>query len=150
MAQTPAERRQAQRRLSRQIREGTYEPSGIGRKARRAASERPPASPREAAVILREHQADDAWYLAEQQMAGSPVDIYGPPVRSINPADPRIRMMEYWRNAQMVKIYWGDGRTPYIFLEIPPALWTQWKLTASPGRFINRNLAGKPYMPAPF
>lgn len=154
MVQTPQERRRAQRKLARQIREGTYEPSTIGSQARKAAreqvQEKPPASPQEAAAILREHQADDAWYLAEQQMAGSPVDIYGPPVKSINPKDPRIRMMEYWRNAQMVKVYWGDGGTPYIFLEIPPVLWGLWKLTASPGRFLNRNLRGKPYMPAPF
>lgn len=154
MTQSPQERRRAQRRLSRQVHSGNYEPSSIGRRAREAASsargQEPPATPQEAAAILRGHQADDAWYLAEQQMAGSPVDVYGPPVKSINPKDPRIAMMEYWRNAQMVKVYWGDGKTPYIFLEIPPALWTQWKLTASPGRFLNRNLSGKPYMPSPF
>lgn len=38
MAQTPAERRAAQRRLAREIQGGTYKPSGVGAKARRAAT----------------------------------------------------------------------------------------------------------------
>lgn len=154
MPQTAAQRRAAQRRLAQQIKEGTYTPSSIGSQARRKAaalgSQQPPNQPAAAASILRTYQADDAWEIAEEQMAGSEVDRYGPPVRSINPKNPRIRMMEWWRGANMVKVYWGDGRTPYVFFEISQPLWTQWKLSASPGRFLNRNLAGKPYMPAPF
>lgn len=154
MPQAPQERRRAQRRLSRQIREGTYEPSSIGSRARKAAREhvreKTPATPQQAAAILREHQADDAWYLAEQRMGEGQVDLYGPPVKSSKPSDPRIRMMEYYREAQMVKVYWGDGGKAYVFFEISPQLWALWKLTASPGRFLNRNLSGKPYMPAPF
>lgn len=158
MPQTPQERRAAQRRLAQEIREGTYQPSRAGRTARKAARqlnerlrEAPrPATPAQAAAILREQQADDAWFLAEQRMGSGQLDIYGPPVRSSKPHDPRIRMMEYYREAAMVKVYWGDGGTPYVYFDISPPLWTQWKLTASPGRFINRNLRGKSYMPSPF
>lgn len=150
MPQTPQERRRAQRRLATQIREGTYEPSRIGRFAREAARDAAGHQAREAAHILREHQADDAWYLAEQKMGEGPVHVYGPPVRSSAPGNPRISMMEYWREARMVKVYWGDGGTPYVFLEIDPPAWMRWRLSASPGKFINRTLAGKPYMPAPF
>lgn len=39
MAQTPAERRKAQRKLAKQVKEGTYEPSRIGEKAREKARE---------------------------------------------------------------------------------------------------------------
>jgi hypothetical protein len=38
MAQTPAERRLAQRRLAKEIREGTYKPSAAGAQARKAAN----------------------------------------------------------------------------------------------------------------
>jgi hypothetical protein len=38
VAQTPSERRAAQRRTARQIETGTYKPSGAGAKARRAAT----------------------------------------------------------------------------------------------------------------
>jgi hypothetical protein len=162
MTQAARERRRAQRRLARQIREGTYEPSAAGKKARQAAravreqaartarEQPPPATPREAAALLRLYQADDAWTAAEEKMAGSPFDLYGPPARSSDPSNPRIYMMEYWQAAQMVKVYWGDGGRPYVFFGISQPLWTQWKLSASPGRFLNRNLAGKPYMPSPF
>lgn len=148
--QTRQERLRAQRRLARKIRTGTYEPTDVGQWAREAAKLLGEHRAAEAAHILREYQADDAWSVAEEQMTGSPVYMYGPPVKSSNPGNPRISMMEYWRNARMVKVYWGDGKRPYVYFEIDPPTWTRWRLSASPGRFINRILVGKPYMPAPF
>lgn len=150
MPQTPQDRRRAQRKLARQIKTTGYERSAAGKWAREAAQVLGEHRAREAESMLREYQADDAWYAAEPKMPFSPVHRYGPPVKTSNPADPRCYMMEYWRNAQMVKVWWGDHRTPYVYFEIDMAMWVRWKASSSPGKFINRVLVGKPYMPAPF
>lgn len=150
MAQTPQDRRRAQRRLARQLKTTGYERSAAGKWARDAAQVLGEHRAREAETMLREYQADDAWFAAEPKMPFSPVYRYGPPVRTSKPSDPRCYMMEYWRNAHMVKVWWGDHGTPYVYFDIDMALWVRWKASASPGKFINRVLAGKPYMPAPF
>jgi hypothetical protein len=150
MAQTPQERRAAQRRLAKQLKGDAYERSAAGKWAREAATVLGEHRAHEAEGLLREAEADEAWFAAEPKMAFSPVITYGPPVRSSKPSDPRIDMMEYWRNARMVKVYWGDHKTPYVFFEIDISLWVRWRSSASPGKFINRVLRGKPYMPAPF
>jgi len=150
MAQTPQDRRRAQRRLARQLKGTGYQRSAAGRWAREAAQVLGEHRAREAAGLLREEQADDAWYAAEPKMGSSRFYLYGPPVRTSKPSDPRCHMMEYYRDAAMVKVYWGDHRTPYVYFDIDWALWLRWKASASPGKFINRVLVGKPYMPAPF
>ena len=147
MAQSSSERRAAQRELARQIREGTYRPTQIGAKARQAA--RDYASGRETVQISRYDLAEEKFGTVAHLIGGSPDVIYEP-TRSSNPADPRTARMEYYKAARVVKVFWGDRGTPYVYMDVDPALWNRWLKSASPGRMINRVLNGKPYMPAPF
>jgi hypothetical protein len=71
----------------------------------------------------------------------APDETYGP-VRTSNPSNPRVSAMSYYKLAQVVTVYWGDGGAPYNYYNITPALWSRWKKSASPGRFINRVLSG--------
>lgn len=148
MAQSARERRVAQSRTARQIREGTYQPSPIGAKARRAAGEQKSAQDK-AARPSRYDLAEEQFANVAHLIGGSPDVIYEP-TRTINPADPRTARMEYYKAARVVKVSWGDQGRPYIYLEVDPALWNRWVKSASPGRMINRVLNGKPYMPSPF
>ena len=74
-------------------------------------------------------------------LMGAPDETYSP-TRTSNPSDPRIQGMSYYKLARVVTVYWGDGGPPYNYYAITPALWSRWKKSASPGRFINRVLTG--------
>ena len=152
MAQSERERRAAQRELARQIREGTYKPSPIGARARRAAGAYKTTQDRYTRQAAQPTQKD----LAEEQfgnvahLIGGAPDVVYEPTRSSNPSDPRTARMEYYRAARVVKVYWGDLGRSYLYFQIDPALWNRWMKSSSPGRFINRVLIGKSYMPSPF
>lgn len=147
MVQSARQRRAAQARTARQIREGTYQPSPIGAQARKAASDYKAAQQMVQAIRFdtAEEKFDDIAHL----IGGSP-DVVYEPTKSSNPSDPRTARMEYYRAARVVKVYWGDGGNPYVYMDIDNSLWTRWLKSASPGRYINRILVGKPYMPSPF
>lgn len=87
-------------------------------------------------------EAHDLLDRANPLMAGEPDEVYSP-ANSSNPSDPRISALAWYRLAQVVTCYWGDGRAPYNYYAITPDLWRRWKKSASPGRFINRVLTGQ-------
>lgn len=155
MVQSRSQRRAAQQRTARQIREGTYQPSSIGAKARQAARDFEAAQQR-AQQASRQAVRSSRYDLAEEQfgnvahLLGGAPDVVYDPTRSSNPPDPRTARMEYYRAARVVKVFWGDAGVAYVYMGIDPALWTRWMKSASPGKMINRVLNGKPYMPSPF
>jgi KTSC domain-containing protein len=74
-------------------------------------------------------------------------DISYEPTQSSNPDDPRTAAMQYWQDAQVMRVEWGDGGTPYLYYEVTKEEASRFADVKSPGRFINRVLNGKPYGP---
>ena len=73
-----------------------------------------------------------------------PDDTYSP-TDSSNPDDPRTASMFYYATAEVVRVEWGDGGTPYLYFKVNQATWDAWKETESPGRFINNQLRSHRY-----
>jgi hypothetical protein len=81
---------------------------------------------------------------AKQLMGGSPDWTYQP-TRSSNPGNPRTGAMEYYKLAQVLIVYWGDGGTPFAYYQVTPDIARRIQKSASPGKFIERILNNYPY-----
>jgi hypothetical protein len=69
------------------------------------------------------------------------------PTRTINPPRPRTLQARYSSRAQRIEVIFREGSpaspsATWHYDNIPPELWTQFKRTESPGRFINSTLNG--------
>lgn len=73
------------------------------------------------------------------------------PTRSSNPARPRTQFEGYDSKTQTLAVRFregaakGGGTATYHYYNVPPAIAQQFRRSASPGKFINRRLAGYPY-----
>lgn len=71
--------------------------------------------------------------------------------RSSNPARPRTQMEGYNRATQTLAVRFRQGAAAggetavYHYYNVPPELARQFRRSASPGKFINRRLAGYAY-----
>ena len=66
------------------------------------------------------------------------------PTRTINPPRPRTLQARYSRNLNRIEVIFRDG-TAWHYDEVGPGIWTRFKRTDSPGRYINAVLNGYPY-----
>jgi hypothetical protein len=74
--------------------------------------------------------------------------VHGPvepslmPTATSNPADPRTARAGYQPATQRMRVWWGDGGTPYDYFDITPQEWHTFAQQAampggSPGKWIN-------------
>lgn len=66
------------------------------------------------------------------------------PARTLDPSRPRTLSAGYDSETQTLQVTFREGAV-YNYYNVPPAVWQQYKKSASPGKFINRRLAGFAY-----
>ena len=71
------------------------------------------------------------------------------PTPSINPPRPRPLAAGYDRDTQTLRVRFRDG-TPWVYYEVSPEEWRNFRRVKSPGRYINRVLNAHPYMRGDF
>lgn len=76
--------------------------------------------------------------------AGESVDISVAPTRTTNPGRPRTLAAGYNYETDTLRVVFREGAV-YDYFDVTTAEWTQFKRSASPGRFINRRLSGNEY-----
>lgn len=59
------------------------------------------------------------------------------PTPSSNPSDPRTSSAEYYRESQILRIYWGDNGPAYNYYDVSPTEWAGFRRRKSPGRWVN-------------
>ena len=91
---------------------------------------------------------DDAEAKFEEQdteeQRGGPVRISVAPTKSSNPGRPRTRAMGYDYGTDTLRVVFREGAV-YDYFDVTTAQWWRMRRSASPGRFINRVLAGNDY-----
>jgi len=88
----------------------------------------------------------DLEFARTQPLMGAP-DIIYEPTASINPADPRTSRVEYYKAAKVMKVYWGDGGTPYQYYDVTLSQMKSMMDVKSPGRKIRRVFDNHVYGP---
>ena len=76
--------------------------------------------------------------------AGQSVDITVAPTRTSNPGRPRTLAAGYNYETDTLRVVFREGAV-YDYFDVSTAEWTQFKRSASPGRFLNRRLSGNEY-----
>lgn len=68
-------------------------------------------------------------------------EIYEPTPSTYSSWDghPRTIKAEYYANARIMTVYWGDGGAPYDYFDVSKEKWRSFKNVKSPGRWVNRN-----------
>jgi hypothetical protein len=98
-------------------------------------------------------------------LRGQPVEVYDPldwweiamaeegddsyllpyaPTPSSYPPRPRTQAAGYNRRRRELRVKFRDG-SRYVYKNVPPNIWANFKRVKSPGRFINRVLNAYPY-----
>jgi hypothetical protein len=57
----------------------------------------------------------------------------------------RVARARYDSAARQVQVEFSNNGAPYVYEEVPPNLWKNFRRSASPGRYINRVLDNFPY-----
>jgi len=73
------------------------------------------------------------------------------PTDTSNPAKPRTQKAGYDRKTQQLRVMFREGAARggetaiYVYYDVPPNVWRNFKRVRSPGKFINRTLNQYPY-----
>ena len=73
------------------------------------------------------------------------------PTDTSNPARPRTQKAGYDRKTQQLRVMFREGAARggetaiYVYYDVPPNVWRNFKRVRSPGKFINRVLNAYPY-----
>jgi hypothetical protein len=94
-------------------------------------------------AVSRAEEEQDIFMTRPQ---GAP-DLVYVPTQTSNPSDPRTASAQYWKDAQVLRVEWGDNGTPYQYFGVTPSEARRFIKSRSPGRFINRVLNDHPYAP---
>lgn len=97
-------------------------------------------------VYVRGRDDEEAKFLEQEssEQRGGPVDITVNPTRTSNPGRPRTLAMGYDYGTDVLRVVFREGAV-YDYFDVSTAEWWQMRRSASPGKFINRRLAGHEY-----
>lgn len=97
-------------------------------------------------VYVRGRDDAEAHVLEErgEEERGGPVRITVAPTRTSNPGRPRTRAMGYDHETDTLRVVFREGAV-YDYFDVTTAQWNDMRRSASPGKFINRRLAGHEY-----
>jgi hypothetical protein len=62
-------------------------------------------------------------------------------------ASSRVSSGRYSPSRRQLILEWTNGRQPYVYDAIPPAVWTGFRSAGSQGQFVNHTLNTFPYRP---
>lgn len=90
--------------------------------------------------------------VARAEIAKSGVDQQRKPGPWKTMDSSRVGRARYDSGARQIQVEFSNNGAPYVYEEVPPNIWRNFRRTTSPGRFINRTLNNFPYYrsPVPF
>jgi hypothetical protein len=59
----------------------------------------------------------------------------------------RVSSGRYSPSRRQLILEWTNGRQPYVYDAVPPAVWTGFRSAGSHGQFVNHTLNTFPYRP---
>ena len=86
--------------------------------------------------LEEEHQEDESGSVLIPQTYA--------PARTSDQGRPRTLSAGYDPKTKTMQVKFREGAV-YNYYQVEPGIWQQYKRSASPGKFINRRLAGSPY-----
>lgn len=149
MAQTPAQRRAAQRKVKQAL-QGGQNPLG-GEFGRQAAKARETflTEQRRLRERLEDYERDEALRFGRQEGVGEVIPFTYRPTKTTWPGNGwkhrRTTAAGYDRLTQTLRVQFFTNGAVYDYYDVPPAVARQFRRAESPGKFINSVLNGYEY-----
>lgn len=148
MAQTPAQRRAAQRKLAKALKQGESVLGGdFGRKAREVAAAY--SEEKRLQERLQDYERDEALRFGRQEGVDEVIPFTYRPTKTTWPGNGwkhrRTTAAGYDRLTETLRVQFFTNGAVYDYYNVPPAVARQFRRAESPGKFINSVLNGYEY-----